>query len=547
MFQVVAEGTLAFEELLERGDALLREGRFAEAEECFRRAQGTGREHFILANGLGVLAYHRGKYREAEKLLRKAVQLNPEYAEGWNNLGAVYVAQGKLSDAKASFAHALRLFPDLRDAQENYLFMCEKMKVRFPSLSLCMIAKNEEANLPRVLSSVCGLVDEVILVDTGSSDRTREIARSFGARVYDFPWCDDFAAARNEALRHATGEWILVLDADDEVDQAEFLRLKALLGVTDCTGFMLPIRSPLDREGRNVMTNYLVRVFRNDPRVRFRRRVHETVEGAILSMGGKIFRLTTVTILHHGYREAKKVTEKVDQRNFRLLLLALKENPKDPDILAYLGRSYLFRGEQKKARALFEKVLRLSKGFGFSTLSVHLDLAFMEGMEGNTEKALEYLARVEEHDPYLPDLWYVYGKVYEKAGEWEKALESFEKVLTVDATKSTSLMVFFRVDFADLHVALAQCAAMTGDEEKAERYARRAFEHCPEDPGVLNNLAVALIRRGRAEEAEEYLERALRLDPGNGTILGNLLQLLVEEGKIDRAKSYLVRLRENLG
>jgi Flp pilus assembly protein TadD len=108
-------------------------------------------------------------------------------------------------------------------------------------------------------------------------------------------------------------------------------------------------------------------------------------------------------------------------------------------------------------------------------------------------------------------------------------------------------VVFFRVDFADLHVALAQCAAMTGDEEKAERYARRAFEHCPEDPGVLNNLAVALIRRGRAEEAEEYLERALRLDPGNGTILGNLLQLLVEEGKIDRAKSYLVRLRENLG
>lgn len=533
-----------FEELLRKGDALLKEGDFTGAEYCFRKAWEKGKEHFILLNGLGTLAYHRKAYKEAEKLLRRAVELNPEYAEGWNNLGAAYFAQGKFSDAKAAFARALRLCPDLRDAQENLVWVCQKVfATSFPSLSLCMIARNEEANLPRVLSSVSGLVDEIILVDTGSSDCTPEIASSFGARVYHFAWCDDFAAARNEALRYARGEWILVLDADDEVDRADLLRLKAVLSVTDAMGLMLPIRSPLDPEGRNVMTNYLVRVFRNDSRIRFRRRIHETVEGVILSLGGKIYRLTTIPILHHGYKEARKVFEKIGERNFRILLQALRENPKDPDILAYLGKAYLFRGEVKIARALFEKTLRLSQGKGFFALSTYLDLAFVEE---DVEKALEYLQKARDMDPYLPDLWYVYGKVYQRAERWEEALEAFEKVHTVDVAKSTSLMTFFRVDIADLYVSLAQCAAMVGNGEKAERYSQKALEYFPNDPGVLNNLAVALIQSDRLDEAERYLEKALEYSPKDGTVLGNLLQLLVEKGDIEKAKAYLLRLKEDL-
>ncbi|MCS7242654.1 tetratricopeptide repeat protein [Candidatus Caldatribacterium sp.] len=532
------------EELLKRGDALLKEGKFKEAEQCFRQAQEKVQEHFILLNGLGTLAYHRKAYKEAEKLLHRAITLNPEYAEGWNNLGAVYFAQGKFSDAKAAFSRALRLCPDLRDAQENLLHVYrEVFKTPLPSLSLCMIARNEEANLLRVLSCVRGLVDEIVLVDTGSSDRTPEIAASFGARVYHFAWCDDFAAARNEALRYAQGEWILVLDADDEMERNDLLRLKAVLSVTDAMGFMLPIRSPLDPHGRNVMTNYLVRVFRNDSRIRFKRRIHETVEGVILSLGGKIYRLTTVSILHHGYKESGKVVEKISHRNSRILLEAFRENPKDSDILTYLGKAYLFQGKTRVARALFEKALKLSQGVGFFALTTYLDLAFMEE---DIEKALAYLKRAEEMDPYLPDLWYVYGKVYQKAGRWEEALEAFEKVHTVDTRKSTSLMTFFRVDVVDLYLSLAQCAVMVGDREKAEHYSHKALAVAPNDPGVLNNLAVLLIQENRFDEAEEYLEKALEYSPKDGTILGNLLQLLVEKGDFDKAKAYLLRLRENL-
>ena len=96
------------------------------------------------------------------------------------------------------------------------------------SVSLCLMVRNEEAVLPGCLQSTADLVNEIIVVDTGSTDRTKEIAANFGAKVFDFPWCDDFAAARNECIRHATGEWIFWMDADERIDEANREKLRAL-------------------------------------------------------------------------------------------------------------------------------------------------------------------------------------------------------------------------------------------------------------------------------------------------------------------------------
>src|ERR1700733_8563721 len=96
-------------------------------------------------------------------------------------------------------------------------------------IAACLIARNEEANLLTCLRSAAGLDAEIIVVDTGSTDRTREITLSFGARVFDFPWQDSFAAARNECLRHATAPWILWLDADEFFDQPNRDKLRSLL------------------------------------------------------------------------------------------------------------------------------------------------------------------------------------------------------------------------------------------------------------------------------------------------------------------------------
>src|SRR5262249_6353861 len=115
-------------------------------------------------------------------------------------------------------------------------------------VSLCMIVKNEEHHLPDCLRSAADLFDEVIVVDTGSADRTREVAAHFGARVFDLPWPDSFGAARNESLRHATGRWVLWLDADDRLDEDNRAKLRSVLAGLgeERDAYAMKVRSVLD-------------------------------------------------------------------------------------------------------------------------------------------------------------------------------------------------------------------------------------------------------------------------------------------------------------
>ena len=133
------------------------------------------------------------------------------------------------------------------------------------SVSLCMIVKNEEDVLERCLKSVAGLVDEIIIVDTGSTDRTREIATHFTNQIFDFPWQDDFSAARNEAFSHASMDYCMWLDADDvflEEDQKAFLNLKETLDPT-VSVVMAPYHTGFDERGRVTFSYYRERLIKN--------------------------------------------------------------------------------------------------------------------------------------------------------------------------------------------------------------------------------------------------------------------------------------------
>src|ERR1700731_2285460 len=138
--------------------------------------------------------------------------------------------------------------------------------------SLCLIARNEQAPPPAGLRSVPSLFPDIVLVDTGSTDRTKEIATRFGARVFDFPWCDSFAAARNEGLRHATGDWIFWLDADDRLDEANRAKLRALfesLGYENVAYCLKCLCVPDAATGATTMVDH-IRLFRNHPNNRWR-------------------------------------------------------------------------------------------------------------------------------------------------------------------------------------------------------------------------------------------------------------------------------------
>ncbi len=142
-------------------------------------------------------------------------------------------------------------------------------------LSVCLIARNEENNLPRALASVAGLADELVVIDTGSTDRTVEIAQGFGAAVGSFAWCDDFSAARNAAIERATGDWILWLDADEELLPPSRRQWREMLHRKGAMGYFVARQDLLDADNPNCFTEmWQLRFFRRRDDLRFVGRCH---------------------------------------------------------------------------------------------------------------------------------------------------------------------------------------------------------------------------------------------------------------------------------
>jgi tetratricopeptide (TPR) repeat protein len=195
-----------------------------------------------------------------------------------------------------------------------------------------MIVKDEEATLPRCLDSVSGLAGEIVVVDTGSVDGTPTVAEAYGAVVlhHDFNPVD-FARARNAGLDRATGDHVLVLDADETLEAASRPLLTALLDADEAAGYVLTRRNFPAEPGTAPWLDHAVRLFRNDPRFRYAGRVHETADAAILATGGRLQR-TGVVLEHH-----LPAADRVRQKGLRYLEMLEAEDSDDPDRLTFLA------------------------------------------------------------------------------------------------------------------------------------------------------------------------------------------------------------------
>ncbi|MCS6850305.1 MAG: glycosyltransferase, partial [Gemmataceae bacterium] len=225
-------------------------------------------------------------------------------------------------------------------------------------VSLCMIVRNEEADLPHCLESVVDLVQEIIVVDTGSTDATREVARRYGAKVVDYPWTDSFAAARNESLRHATGDWIFWMDADDRLDadnRERLRRLFASLPEANVAYLMKCVSSRDPHDDRPGLEVDHARLFRNLPGLRWEYRVHEQIMPSLARLGAQA-KPCDVVIRHAGYEDAQHSWHKLE-RNLRLLLLEHAERPDDPVTLFNLGWTCLALGRPQEAASYLRRSL----------------------------------------------------------------------------------------------------------------------------------------------------------------------------------------------
>lgn len=223
-----------------------------------------------------------------------------------------------------------------------------------PTISLCMIVKDEEANLATVLSSAKDAVNEIVIVDTGSKDKTKKIAQDFGAKIFDFEWVDDFSAARNFSFAKATKEWILWLDADDLLQGAD--KIEALLAGIPPTvgGFMAQYFYGHDEVGNRVAVHAKVRLCRNDGLFTWKGRIHED----LIPIGATEVRGTADFSVKH-LAGADRVRSS-SKRNFVIAKLEYAEKKSDPRVVFNLANTYLGLGKYNEAIKHFLEYIPIS-------------------------------------------------------------------------------------------------------------------------------------------------------------------------------------------
>jgi tetratricopeptide (TPR) repeat protein len=289
-----------------------------------------------------------------------------------------------------------------------------------------MIVKDEAARLPACLDSVAGAVDEMVIVDTGSTDDTVAVARARGARVVSFTWRDDFAAARNESLRHARGDWALVLDADERLALgAPTLRDAVAAPRADGLDCRLVSALPPGEPSPTIAAWYC-RLFRRSEGVRFDGRVHEQIAPSIVAAGGRVAR-GPVTITHLGYAapSAAKVA-----RNLRLLRQQLGERPGHAFTLLSLGLTLVTAGDWREASDVLERALVATPPLARDLRAVAwMKLAEARAREGRWSDTAGAAQKALAEEPGLSLARYTLGRALFEAGEVERAAAIFEDLM----------------------------------------------------------------------------------------------------------------------
>jgi glycosyltransferase involved in cell wall biosynthesis len=217
--------------------------------------------------------------------------------------------------------------------------------------------KNEERNLARCLDSMRDVVGEIVVVDTGSTDRSPGIAAEYGAKVIPFDFNRvDFAAARNCSIAHATGRWILVLDADETLDRASAPMIEEIIERDENTGYYLE-RHNRSSDSEASSTDYVVRLFPNRPDYRYRGRVHETIDASILAAGGCLVK--TGIRIGHEFSSDREARRQKNHRYIEILKEEIAADPNDDTRLDFLAAEYHQLEMFDEATEIAERIVQM--------------------------------------------------------------------------------------------------------------------------------------------------------------------------------------------
>jgi glycosyltransferase involved in cell wall biosynthesis/predicted Zn-dependent protease len=391
-------------------------------------------------------------------------------------------------------------------------------------ISLCMIVKNEERFLAECLDSVKDVVDEICIVDTGSTDRTVEIARSYGAKVEFREWRSDFSWARNEALAMATRRWTLVLDADEELERESVGLLRSLRTTPAAlTAVYINIVNLIsDATGDGTMSHRLIRIFPTNPVLRYVGFIHESLAR---NDGGEMSAvITPIAILHKGYTMEMLTGREKDKRNGPLIVRAYEENAEDTFALFNFGNSAICSGNIEVGVEVLERMLGMP-----GTPKLYYPLAYLMLAQtyceslGEPEKALEWAEKGAEAFPKDAGLIFTKGQVLVKLGRIDEARALFEDALNLREQMAYSVMTDEEIFEWKIFYSLAGTYARAGDHDRAIECIDKALANKPNAFHLQRAKASFLEGVCRYYDAEMAYRRMAEVDQRGRLELVNFL------------------------
>lgn len=358
-------------------------------------------------------------------------------------------------------------------------------------LSACYIVKNEAKVLARSLESLQAQVDEIVVLDTGSTDETQQIARKYGARIFTYTWQDDFAAARNEVLRHVTGDWVVFLDADEYFTTDTAGRLRAAVMKRQNKDALLLKRLDIGENEDEVLVDiFVLRVFRNRPELRYSGRIHEELR----ENGGNITQLGLVPraelcLIHTGYQQA--VNRSKAERNLRILRQELQTTREPGNLYMYLAEACHGLGQYQEAVRYARLDIRQGRRpVVYASRSYHLLLEILSKEPTAFAERRKIAVQAVKDFPELPEFHAELAECLAFIGQYDTAVREMQAALSLVGSDMGLEPAQFMADM----VPMGQ--QRTAFWRRAEKCQRRL------------KISACIIARDEAAELATWLEHA---------------------------------------
>ncbi len=433
------------------------------------------------------------------------------------------------------------------------------MMVGRPRISLAMIVRDEAHQIKECLSPWIPVVDEIVVVDTGSKDDTAKIASSLGAKVIYAEWRDSFAEARNVSLENASGDWILWMDADDRIDSGQLDNFCNLMGrFPDAqSAYTMKVHSTVSGSSTLEVSLDQVRLFPRQTGVRWKYRVYEQIIPSLHQAGLNLKR-TNIEIQHTGYSDENVWKEKV-RRNLRLLHMDLSEYPNDPFIFFNLGNAEIAAGKIDEGIMWYRRCIETLPNGDPLSIRVSVFLAENYFKTGDIQRSLTTCRTALSFATDAHDVHRCLGILYLELKDWSRAAIHFSKSLqpACDVVDSFGSRSFDHLRALNGH---AMALSMLRRWSEAERAWQRYRLIAPNDLPACLCWSDAALLSGNAEKVEAFLQdrtisasirrliRArLHFAKRENELARRLLEPLVKESPLIPAQLMLAQIYEESG